>query len=67
MTQFPANLFSLIKLLKMSKSPERFQENSLISNQNLIAIVLIIFHRCLQAINITDLKGVISANIESIE
>lgn len=67
MTQFPANLFSLIKLLKMSKSPERFQENSLISNQNLIAIVLIIFRRCLQAINITDLKGVISANIESIE
>lgn len=52
----------------MSKSAERL-ENSLISNlQNLIAIViLIIFHRCWQAINITDLKGMISANIESIE
>lgn len=50
----------------MNKSPERL-ENSLISNHNLIAIILIIFHRCLQAIDITDLKGVISANIESIE
>lgn len=68
MIQFPGNLFSLIKLLKMSKSAERL-ENSLISNlQNLIAtVVLIIFHRCWQTINITDLKGVISANIESIE
>lgn len=50
----------------MNKSPKRL-ENSLISNHNLIAIILIIFHRCLQAIDITDLKGVISANIESIE